>query len=257
MSHGGGGRQHHAAHHSDAGSTRPAGRRVFIAVPLPEAARADVAALVGSVRDLADPAARDVRWVRLDGLHLTLRFIGQVDESELDRLATAVGVAAANLATFPVAVESAGAFPAQGRPRVIWLGVGEGAAELTSAAAAVDDALADIGLARSDRPFRAHLTVARADGIRTGADVARRLIDAADGWRTAFTADRVVLFESISGGGPARYEPLHAVPMGNGIAKPGMSEPRRPEVTPVLPSEPSAGVRASVGARRKEQSSGT
>jgi 2'-5' RNA ligase len=232
-------------------------RRVFIAVPLPEAARADVAALIGSVRDQADPNARDVRWVRLDGLHLTLRFIGQVDEGDLERLAGAVDVAAASLAAFPVSVESAGAFPAQGRPRAIWLGVGEGAAELTAAATAVDDALAAIGLPRSDRPFRAHLTVARADGIRAGADVARRLIEAAVGWRTAFAAEQVVLFESISGGGPARYEPLHAVPMGNGIVLSGLSGPRRPAVAAVLPSEPSAGVRASVGARRKEQSSGT
>ena len=257
MSREGGGRQHRAATRPDSGDTAPTARRVFIAIPLPEPARADVAALVGAVRAAADPNARDVRWVRLDGLHLTLRFIGQVDESELDRLAAAVDVAAAALDAFRVSVESAGAFPAQGRPRVIWLGVGEGVAELTQAAVAVDDALADIGMARSERPFRAHLSVARADGVRTGADVARRLIAAADGWRTAFTADQVILFESISGGGPARYEPLHAVPMGNGFVSSGLSGPRRPAVATVLPSEPSAGVRTSVGARRKEQSSGT
>ncbi|HEX5015416.1 MAG TPA: RNA 2',3'-cyclic phosphodiesterase [Candidatus Limnocylindrales bacterium] len=252
-----GGRQPDAASRPDSGANRPGTRRVFVAVPLPEAARADVTALVDSVRATADPGARDVRWVRLDGLHVTLRFVGPVDEGDLKRLAGAVDAAAASVTGFRVSVESAGAFPAQGRPRVIWLGIGEGGRELGEVASAVDDALADVGIARSERPFRAHLTVARADGIRTGADVARRLIAAAADWRTAFVADRIVLFESISGGGPARYEPLHAVPIGNGIASSSVSGPRRPAVAPVLPSEPSAGDGTSVGARRKEQSSGT
>jgi 2'-5' RNA ligase len=251
---GGDGRQRRFASDPDAGPNHTGAPRVFIAVPLPEAARADVAGLVESVRAAADPKARDVRWVRLDGLHLTLRFIGPVEEDAIVRLAGAVDTAAAAIKSFDVSVEGAGTFPAHGRPRAIWLGIDQGAPELGQAAAAVDDALADIGIARNERPYRAHLTVARADGVRAGADVARRLIDAAAGWRTSFAAGELVLFESIAGGGPARYEPLHAASLADSS---GLSGPRHPAAAAVLPSERSAGVGTSVGARRKEQRPGT
>jgi RNA 2',3'-cyclic 3'-phosphodiesterase len=183
-------------------------RRVFVAIPLPEAAMSEVAAIIDVVRSAADPEVRDVRWVRLDGLHLTLRFIGQVDDAGLRDVGDATERAAARIAPFEVAIEGAGAFPSVARPRALWLDVTEGGNELAAAAAAVDDELAAAGLERSGREYRAHLTVARADGIRAGPDVARRLIDEASGRRTAFPAKELVLFETIQGGGPARYVAL-------------------------------------------------
>jgi 2'-5' RNA ligase len=229
-------------------------RRVFVAVPLPERARAEIEALVAAVRAKSDPDVRDVRWVRLDGLHLTLRFIGPVDESAIVGLTEAVDAAAALTTSFEVTVAGAGAFPSTARPRTIWLGVEGGADHLAATAARVEDALAAAGVERSERPFRAHLTLARADGIRAGADVARRLIDAAAGQRSTFAATELVLFETIAGGGPARYTPLHTAPLnlsGN------VPERDRGEMPAVLPSEPSAGDGTSVGARRKEQGTGT
>jgi RNA 2',3'-cyclic 3'-phosphodiesterase len=227
---------------------------VFVAVPLPEPARAEIEELVGVVRAQADPTVRDVRWVRLDGLHLTLRFIGPVDGSTIAGLADAVDAAAALTTRFEVTIAGAGAFPSTARPRTIWLGVDRGAEEMAATAERVQDALATAGVARSERPFRAHLTLARADGIRAGSDVARRLIDAAAGRRSTFAATELVLFETIGGGGPARYAPLHTAPLN----LPGMVRERdRGETSAVLPSEPSVQPRTSVDARRKELGTGT
>jgi RNA 2',3'-cyclic 3'-phosphodiesterase len=232
----------------------PRTRRVFVAIPLPEAARREVAALVESVRSAADPNVRDVRWVRLDGLHLTLRFIGLVDETRLEALAESVEAAAGSTDAFEVTIRGGGAFPSTTRPRTLWLGVAAGSDELAAAAAAVDDSLAAADVDRETRPFRAHLTLARSDGVRSGSDVARRLIEAADGRATAFAATELVLFETVQGGGPARYVPLHVARLRSAGASP---EPRRPRSSPVLPSEPSVGPRGSVGSRRKEQRPGT
>jgi RNA 2',3'-cyclic 3'-phosphodiesterase len=223
-------------------------------VPLPEPARAEIEELVAAVREHADPNVRDVRWVRLDGLHLTLRFIGPVDESTIARLSAAVDAAAARTASFEVTIAGAGAFPSTTRPRTIWLGVDDGADQLAAAAAQLEDFLAEAGVERSERPFRAHLTLARADGIRAGSDVARRLIDAAGSQRTAFAATKLVLFETIAGGGPARYAPLHTAPL---HLLGDVPERDREETSAVLRSEPSAGDGTSVGARRKEQRPGT
>jgi 2'-5' RNA ligase len=190
------------------------GRRLFVAVPAPAAIREAVADLVDSVRAAADPERRDVRWVRLGGLHLTLRFLGPTEDDRMAAVARAVDLAAAAIHPFDVAIGGAGAFPSVMRPRALWLGVTAGAVELDAAARALDDGLAEAGWPRDDRPYRAHLTLARSDGVRAGPAVARRLIEASVSFEATFRAESLVLFESISGGGPARYEPLHEARLG-------------------------------------------
>lgn len=185
------------------------GRRLFVAIPIPPPVRDAVTALVDGVRGASDPAVRDVRWVRLDGLHLTIRFLGPTDEENVGDVAGAVDRTAGHVAPFDVVIAGGGAFPSVARPRALWLGVAEGATDLAATATALDDALADVGWTRDERPYRAHLTLARSDGVRSGPAVARRLIDAAAAVREPFRAESLVLFESISGGGPARYVPLH------------------------------------------------
>jgi 2'-5' RNA ligase len=182
---------------------------LFVAVPTPPAVRDTVTGLVDTVRAAANPDLRDVRWVRLDGLHLTIRFLGPTEEERIPAVAAAVDRVAAATSPFQVAIGGAGAFPSVARPRALWLGVTAGVVQLEAAARSLDDTLAEAGWPRDDRPYRAHLTLARSDGVRAGPDVARRLIDAAETLQTTFRAESLILFESISGGGPARYEPIH------------------------------------------------
>jgi RNA 2',3'-cyclic 3'-phosphodiesterase len=223
-------------------------RRLFIAVPLSSDACVDIARLVDAVRaredaaagvssatgdrtadqsDLASPAVApaadvaaavapangrrapwQVRWVRLDGLHLTLRFLGPTADPKLDELKAIVDEAA-HTAPFEVSIGGAGAFPDHHHPRTLWLRVLDGTPELERLASLLGEHLSRAGWPRDDRSFRAHLTLARADGVRSGPRVVEDLIAAAAGFKTSFQADRVVLFESHTGGGPARYEALH------------------------------------------------
>jgi RNA 2',3'-cyclic 3'-phosphodiesterase len=194
------------------GSWRPSdadlpGRRLFVAVPLPTDARAAIEELVAGLPVPAD--RRPVRWVRLDGLHVTLRFVGPTLDERLQPLREAVDAVAAGARPFTVTLSGAGTFPPAGRPRALWLGITNGADELGSLASALDRQLTGAGWPSDDRPFRPHLTLARADGVWSGAQTARELIRAAADLVLSFPADRLVLFESHTGGGPARYEPLH------------------------------------------------
>jgi 2'-5' RNA ligase len=180
-----------------------------VAIPIPTTARDEIAEVVEEVRAAADPAVRDVRWVRLDGLHLTLRFLGPTTDDRLPGVVAAVDRLADGTTPFPIEIGGAGAFPSIGRPRILWLGVLRGVDALAAAAARLDDGLAASGWPREERPFRAHLTLARSDGVRAGPQVAERLVAAAGSLRTSFEARSVVVLETVPGHGPARYEIVH------------------------------------------------
>lgn len=188
------------------------GRRLFVAVPLPSESTAAIARLVDGMRAAGVPGGgRDVRWVRLDGLHMTMRFLGPTLEEQVAGARDAVRVAAAASAAFDVVIGGAGTFPPTGRPRALWLGVREGESELAELAGTVDRALMANGWEFEMKPFRAHLTLARSDGVPAGAAIGAYLRDVAADLRIGFRADRLGLFESLTGGGPARYEPLFVV----------------------------------------------
>ncbi len=203
-------------------------RRLFVAVPIADEARRGIGELVERVRAGVEGqrgrGGPSVRWVQLDNLHLTIRFLGATAPELVADAADAVHDAARRQQAFDVTIAGAGAFPSADRPRTLWLGIAGGAVGLGGLAATLDQALEARGWPSEERPFRAHLTLARADGVHAGPRTARLLESTADGRRWTFRADRLVLFESHLGGGPARYEPLLSAPIGFAVAA-GPSRP--------------------------------
>ena len=183
--------------------------RLFFAVPVPAAARARVGELIELVqRDVGDGTAR-IRWVRVDGLHLTLRFLGPTPEDRVAPLAASADALAGILAPFEVELSGGGAFPSLERPRSLWVGVGDGADRLASLADGLTAAAGQCGLVLDTRPFAAHLTIGRTGGLRLGPVAARALEHAAEGLEVRFRVESFMLFRSFLGGGQARYEALH------------------------------------------------
>jgi 2'-5' RNA ligase len=198
-----------AATRVGAGRDDPAAaRRLFVAMPLPSEAVDVVVSLVADLRRRV-PGAETVRWVRMDGLHLTLRFLGPVEEDGIPALSSAVDDVAQEQSPFGISISGGGAFPAIARPRIIWLGITTGAADLASMAGRLGSRIETLGWAAEERPFRAHLTLARCDGVRAGPAVARELTSIAESLDLSFQVGSLVLFESLTGRGPARYVPVH------------------------------------------------
>jgi RNA 2',3'-cyclic 3'-phosphodiesterase len=136
--------------------------RTFIAVPVPDPVRATVAAFTAPLKRL-DP---DVKWVRPEGVHLTLKFLGDVETGRLGAVGDAVADAVADVRAFGLRLGGSGFFPNAKRPNVLWIGVASGAEDLSRLAEAVETAAAGCGFERERRPFSAHLTVGRVRSTR-------------------------------------------------------------------------------------------
>jgi 2'-5' RNA ligase len=154
----------------------------------------------------------EVRWINRDSLHLTLKFLGAVDDAKVPAIQTALKQAFAPLTAFTISCRGLGVFPDIRRPRVLWAGLEGGAlAELAQAAEA---ALAPQGFPREERQFRPHLTIGRwREGAR-GGDALRGELER---WRHhdfgASAIDEAVLFQSVLKRGGAEYTPVKIFPL--------------------------------------------
>ena len=190
----------------------PDTRRLFIAIPVPPETREQVRELIEPIR--AQPFGAAPRWVHLDTLHVTLRFLGDAPGDEVPDVAQAVLAAVEGTPAFEVRLAGAGAFPLHGRKvRALWLGIGDGASELARLSAALTERLALLGWPADVKPFAPHLTVARTDraSIADGILVSQALEAAAADWSSTFQAHSVVLYRSSLGAGPPRHDPVETV----------------------------------------------
>lgn len=191
-------------------------RRLFVAVGLEPALGAAVGRLMEDVRRRVSaqaPAAR-VTWVDPSRLHITLQFIGAVEEPVFAHV-LAVLTRPVDVPPFDMALAGTGAFPPRGAPRVIWVGVIEGRERLQAVASEVAERLAAAGVTREDRPFTPHLTVAR---VRVPAGLRQATLAAAPGAAPIGVqrVDAITLMEStLSPRGPA-YRPLQQTPLAAG-----------------------------------------
>ena len=199
--------------------------RLFIAADLGGAARTAVASAVERLRERADQerraAARGVAWVDARNLHLTLHFLGEIDDARWPALRDAV---APTLDGGPprLALGGWGTFPHHAPTRVIWMGVKAGAEELAAAHAELGARLRAAGLVPEARPFSAHLTVGR---VKSASGLFwQRVCDAAEAPSTpAWTLPACTLFQShLSPSGPT-YRALLAIP----FAGAGQQPPER------------------------------
>jgi 2'-5' RNA ligase len=133
--------------------------RTFIAIELTGALHRALAAAQAEFQ--RDRAARAIRWVAPANIHLTLKFLGDVNADQIPALQRALSDACTDIPPFTLTLGGAGAFPNTRRPNVVWLGA-RGQIEIAARLAQrIDDACAALGFAREERPFTPHLTLGR------------------------------------------------------------------------------------------------
>jgi RNA 2',3'-cyclic 3'-phosphodiesterase len=187
--------------------------RLFVAIELPEEIREGLRRLLAELRSLTLP----VRWVRPEGIHLTLQFLGEVGEERREPIAAALREVAGLPAPFRLQVEGAGTFPAHGAPRVIWAGIGGEIDPLRLLQEGVGETLRPLGFETERRPFTPHLTLGRVKGKGRGdwrAELQRR----AAARPGEFEVREMVLFQSRLEAAGACYDALERIglPAGTG-----------------------------------------
>jgi RNA 2',3'-cyclic 3'-phosphodiesterase len=164
--------------------------RLFIAVPLPPLALEEAAHLLREMRALDWP----VRWVRDDGLHISLKFFGEVTSDRLDPIEEMVQFATKGMRSMQLVPQGGGAFPSRQHPRVLRLELSSGP-DLELLQDRLERGGEQIGFAPEGRPFRPHITLGRVrEGLRLPPGAMSHLEGLPPG--RPFTADRIVLFES-------------------------------------------------------------
>jgi 2'-5' RNA ligase len=137
--------------------------RTFIAIEIP----ADIKQRIAEIQSALKIAGIDASWPRPEGIHLTLKFLGEVPESRIDELRAALAAATADMSRFRVEVQGTGAFPNARNARVVWVGLSGDVEQLNRLQTAVEESLVRIGMERENRPFKPHLTVARIKYVRS------------------------------------------------------------------------------------------
>jgi 2'-5' RNA ligase len=174
--------------------------RLFAAVPIPEPARGEILELLTDLRQGAWP----VRWVHDEGLHLTLKFYGEVGAERLEVISEVLRFAAEGAGPQALSLTELGAFPSRSRPRILWVGV-QAPPSLELLQDRIERGSEAIGFPPEGTPFQPHVTLGR---VREGQRIpSRALDDHAGHFRPIpFLAQELVLYESVLTTGGPRYE---------------------------------------------------
>jgi 2'-5' RNA ligase len=183
--------------------------RTFIAIDLDPAVKANLSGLVQRLKK-SDPQG-GVSWVREAGMHLTLKFLGEIEETKVGPVVAAMEEAARPATPFVLQVRGTGFFPNARFPRVLWVGISPSAA-LDSLQTRLEKLLASLGFDRESRPFHPHLTLGR---VRSAAGL-RGAITELDLQKNAdfgtMTATKIALFQSVLRPAGAEHSVLKECP---------------------------------------------
>src|SRR6266436_185964 len=153
--------------------------RTFIALDLGKPIRDRLV----SLQENMARAGANVKWVEPENMHLTLLFLGEVDQRDLVPICRAVEIAAQERPAFPLAIAGAGAFPNLRRPRILWVGVGQGVQEVCGLHDAIETPLLELGCyRREERKYTPHVTLGRVKSDR-GTDELAAALARKTGWQ--------------------------------------------------------------------------
>ena len=139
---------------------------------------------------------RGIKWVVPENIHLTLKFLGDIDDSAVGEICTVVACAGDGLKPFDISIGSLGCFPPSKPARILWAGLAEPSTQLMQLQESVDRELAQIGFAPEHRGFSCHFTLARIRQLQLGRDVQNLIADRPAGETICQEVAEIAIFQS-------------------------------------------------------------
>ncbi len=166
--------------------------RTFIAVELPDRIRSDID---GLQKDLASTGLK-LRWAKSQNMHLTLKFLGDVDRENIADICDGVGAVTRQHPAFDLQPSGIGCFPGLKNPRILWTGISGTLNVLKALRADLENTLIPLGFKAEKRPFRGHFTIGRVKARLNPRKLAEALRVHHDFSSDVFTVKQVTVFES-------------------------------------------------------------
>ncbi|MCX5702566.1 MAG: RNA 2',3'-cyclic phosphodiesterase [Candidatus Omnitrophica bacterium] len=184
--------------------------RAFIAIELSQ----EIKDSLSQLQERLKSSQADVKWVSPQNIHLTLKFLGEVDESKLEKIGEILETLKADKTPFYMRLSSVGAFPKTNYPRVIWAGIDKGDTETKEIAKFLEEKIAKLGIPAEDRPFSSHITIGRVKSGLNREGLVKKLNESVNHFAKAnleFQVEKITLFKStLTPKGPV-YEILKEV----------------------------------------------
>lgn len=185
--------------------------RTFLAIELPPG----IKYLIEGIKEKLMPELKGIRWIKPEGMHLTLKFFGDVSQDDVARISEVIEKNVRDIAPMRLNVGLPGGFPSLKKPRVLWLGTGGDVQRLTVLHAKIEEDLKGCGFPEEKRPFKPHLTLGRTlsrGGIISGTE--NIIAKTGELGRHRFDARELILFKSELKPGGAVYTKLVTFPFG-------------------------------------------
>lgn len=183
--------------------------RTFVAVPLPN----DAIALLESFQTALRKTGAEARWTSAGSIHLTLKFLGEIESGAVPDLKDALNVVACQHARFTLLMRGLGAFPTVANPRVVWCGLEGDTDRLGALQREIEIACAGLGFPPEDRPFKPHLTLGRVKG-RRNLQRLTECIRIGTPLETRISVDRFRIYRSTLRPSGAVYDVLEELALG-------------------------------------------
>lgn len=183
--------------------------RTFIAIELPE----NIKTSLKNIQDELKKCGADVKWVEPENIHLTLKFLGEIEENQLEAINQAIEETAKNKPKYLITLSGLGVFPDLKRPRIIWIGIKDQNNATKLITEELEEKLEKINIPKEERKFLGHITIGRVKSGLNKDKLAEKLetlnIDLAKDM--GFIADKITLFKSTLGPKGPAYETLKEV----------------------------------------------
>ncbi|MDP2921540.1 MAG: RNA 2',3'-cyclic phosphodiesterase [Candidatus Omnitrophota bacterium] len=166
--------------------------RAFIAVEIDQPSRQKISSLISGLKK----SNADVKWITEDQMHLTLKFLGNIDEGKIHEISSALSSISHDFKPFEITLSDIGAFPNLDHPRVIWIEIEKGADLLKTLAGKIDSRLEKLGFQKETREFKAHLTLGRVRTSKNMPQLVKIINETQFAPETGVKINELILFQS-------------------------------------------------------------